>query len=137
MHRLDRVLGEDYKQLWYDLDTAAEERKAYLKLHPPRPKPKPAPVQNELPSVFMSEGNRRLVEDILRGSDIGDDGSTSTSNDQLWSTNEDLEQHLEDDSADTWEGMADTGVSGQEDVHPQSHITFKVSLSFNKSLALV
>ncbi|BFI42914.1 ATP-dependent RNA helicase DHX57 [Marchantia polymorpha subsp. ruderalis] len=65
--RLDRILPEEYRQQWHNLDVAAEERKAYLKAHPPQPRPKPVPVQRELHSVFMSEGNRRLVEDLLKG----------------------------------------------------------------------
>ncbi|CAM6128719.1 unnamed protein product [Calypogeia fissa] len=77
--RLDRILAEEYKQQWHDLDVAAEKRKAYLKANPPQPKPKTAPIPRELHSVFMSENNRRLVEDLLRGQDNVDDTTSSDS----------------------------------------------------------
>lgn len=104
---MDRVLGEDYKQLWFDLDKAAEERKAYLKLHPPRLKLKPAPIQRELHSVFMSEGNRRLVEDILRGSDTGDDGTDSRASPR----HEVMDEIGNETDAGTWEGLSENGRS--------------------------
>lgn len=91
---MDRVLGEDYKQLWFDLEKAAEERKEYLKLHPPQPRLKPRPVQRELHSVFMSEGNRRLVEDIIRGSGISNDVTSSAPIEQ--DSNEDAASNFED-----------------------------------------
>ncbi|KAL2610391.1 hypothetical protein R1flu_028964 [Riccia fluitans] len=73
--RLDRILPEEYRQQWHNLDVAAEERKAYLKAHPPQPKPKPVPIQKEVRSVFMSKENRRLVEDLLKGDEINGDAT--------------------------------------------------------------
>ncbi|KAL3690222.1 hypothetical protein R1sor_016531 [Riccia sorocarpa] len=70
--RLDRILPEEYREQWHHLDVVAEERKAYLKAHPPQPRPKPVPVQKEVRSVFMSKENRRLVEDLLKGNENGD-----------------------------------------------------------------
>lgn len=123
---MDRILGEDYKQLWFDLDKAAEERKEYLKRHPPQPRHKPAPVQRELHSVFMSEGNRRLVEDIIRGSGIGDDVTSSSPIEQDSNLDGEIFEHRNENAASTWEDITEPETSGQETDHPQKHVYSKV-----------
>lgn len=122
---MDRILGEDYKQLWFDLDKVAEERKEYLKRHPPQPRHKPAPVQRELHSVFMSEGNRRLVEDIIRGSGISD---VSTPIEQDSNVDGEIFEHHDENAANTWEDITEPETSGQEIDRPQKHVYTKVQI---------
>ncbi|XP_002973866.2 DExH-box ATP-dependent RNA helicase DExH1 [Selaginella moellendorffii] len=65
--RLDRILPEEYRQQWHDLDAAAAEREAKLKMKLEKPKRVAYPPR-ELQSVFMSEGNRKLVEEVITDS---------------------------------------------------------------------
>lgn len=134
--RLDRILGEDYRQLWFDLEKAAEERKEYLKLHPPQPRQKPAPVQRELHSVFMSEGNRRLVEDIIRGSGTSDNVASTPSVEQDLNVDGGVFKDLDEDAASTWEDITEPETSGRKVDHPQKYAHTKVLIVFKEFVKL-
>ncbi|KAG6550205.1 hypothetical protein Mapa_008165 [Marchantia paleacea] len=113
--RLDRILPEEYRQQWHNLDVAAEERKAYLKAHPPQPRPKPVPVQRELHSVFMSEGNRRLVEDLLKGDENENTTSENSHSHSGANHRENTSDRFEDSPGvvDDWSELSISGPSGR------------------------
>lgn len=106
--RLDRILPEQYREQWHSMDAADEQKKALLKAKALKTKQKTKPPTRELHSVFMSEGNRRLVEDLIK------DGGPNTAVADM--TNESL------DVAEAWDEVTSTSGVANEPDHPVEHV---------------